>query len=714
MELSLTSRWLAGGEKHAAFERWVAAFTFVWPFAYLSPYLVAVPGLGRQSGNDFDIIYYRHKTYLLDVLASQGWFPMWSPSEAAGSPFFTSPFTASAYPLNIPLAGIYRVLEGYSHYDHQIYSILAVAIFSLGLYRWLRATKLPVLPALMAALALGVSMKITELMRMTNALHAAAWMPWILLGMTRIAERKTLLRGAAIVTAATVMLLTASYPYYVYYFQFLAGPYLLVLLFEPSRRALFAAQVSGFPGAARFLLGLAASFGLALAICSPYLFRVVELVGQAHARGGTDFDFATTAVWDLPSTLGALVYPPAASAEGWYYFGLIHLFVILLFVAGATRRQTETRLDRRLVILVLAFTGTISWISLGRESHLFWLLWKIWPGFSTLRHWPRINIILLPGLALLLGRAYFGLFLQLRAEPRGSGLGQLLRPLSWSFGIVLLIQLIFLSTGYVSYQWPLYFQRYFDHLPWIDKPWYLAMGTLSWLALYAVFVWARRMPQQFARRGLVVALSIVAIGALDVAPLGILQWSEPRKLQDMIRRRPYVVERMKLALERPRTAIYTTVPLTPDFNLSGIEDWYYERYIGFLESQGLDKAALKQPARWRENAAFAQFMGLVDGNRFYFTSSLAHPSIASFLTDSESTEMNSRATLRVEHYNGDELELQVETDRAVYLSFIDNWDPNWTATVNGDRVPIEKLFGTFKAIQLKPGSSRVEFRYAPF
>ena len=133
MELSLNSSWLSIEARHKTLERWLAALSFTWPFAFLSPYLVAVPGWGRQTGNDFDIIYYRYKTYLLDVLASEGRFPMWSPSEAAGYPFFASPFTASAYPLNIPHAGIYRVLEGYSHQDHQIYSILAIAIFSLGL-----------------------------------------------------------------------------------------------------------------------------------------------------------------------------------------------------------------------------------------------------------------------------------------------------------------------------------------------------------------------------------------------------------------------------------------------------------------------------------------------------------------------------------------------------------------------------------------------------
>ncbi len=45
-------------------------------------------------GNDFMALYFRYKVYLLDSLAG-GHFPLWSPSEGAGYPFFSNPFTST-------------------------------------------------------------------------------------------------------------------------------------------------------------------------------------------------------------------------------------------------------------------------------------------------------------------------------------------------------------------------------------------------------------------------------------------------------------------------------------------------------------------------------------------------------------------------------------------------------------------------------------------
>ncbi|MFT5442634.1 MAG: hypothetical protein ACI8W3_001678 [Myxococcota bacterium] len=716
MDLTPTSKWLSTSSRNKSLDRWMAAIAFAWPFLYLSPYLIPLVGRGRQSSNDFEIIYYRYKTYLLDVMSSQGSLPLWSPSEASGYPFFASPFTASAYPLNIPLAGAYRFLNGYSHHDHQIYSVLAVAIFSLGLYCWLRATRLPILPALLATAVFGVSMKITELLRMTNALHAAAWIPWILLGMTLLADRKKMWRGGATVAIATVFFLTAGYPYYIYYIQFLAGPYLLLLLARPTRTALFVEDGVEFPGATKFIVGQALAFGSAIAACAPYLLSVVGLVEQVHARGGTDYNFSTTAIWDIPSSLGALVFPPGASAEGWYYFGIIHLLVMLLFVVGALRRRDSHLQDKRLIWALLAFIVLISWITLGRESHFFWLMWQVWPGFSTLRHWPRINILLLPAFALLLGRAYFALIATLQdpAMKTHLALAQRLRTTTALYAGILIVQVAFLYTGYESYQWPLYFQRYFDHLPLIDKPWYLVMGAIAWLAVIALFVWAHRWPGRVAKRGVAALLFLAMLGALDVAPLGILQWSEPKKLQDLTRNRPRVIERMKLSLTRPRTAKYTTVTLSPDFNVSGIEDWYFERYISFIESQGLDKAALKQPERWSEDSSFAELLGISQGKRLFYSSAIDHATPAEFLADSHVSEAALAEAIAVERYTGDELVLTVTTVRDGYISFIDNWDSHWSATRNGKPVPIELLFGTFKAVAVPAGTSEIEFHYSLF
>ena len=48
------------------------------------------------------------------------------------------------------------------------------------------------------------------------------------------------------------------------------------------------------------------------------------------------------------------------------------------------------------------------------------------------------------------------------------------------------------------------------------------------------------------------------------------------------------------------------------------------------------------------------------------------------------------------------------------MSFIDNWDPDWRATLNGKPVPVEQAFGTFKAVHIPDaGDGVVVFEYVP-
>ena len=64
-------------------------------------------------------------------------------------------------------------------------------------------------------------------------------------------------------------------------------------------------------------------------------------------------------------------------------------------------------------------------------------------------------------------------------------------------------------------------------------------------------------------------------------------------------------------------------------------------------------------------------------------------------------------------YNGDEMVCIIEIKEDCYCSFIDNWDNNWEAFVNGNKVNIEKLFGTFKSVKLEKGRNTLVFRYNP-
>ena len=74
-----------------------------------------------------------------------------------------------------------------------------------------------------------------------------------------------------------------------------------------------------------------------------------------------------------------------------------------------------------LCLLLVVWIAIISYISYGKESYLFKLLWQYMPGFSSLRVWGRLNIILFRLIAWLLAMAYDAFEKIIRSRWAGAG-----------------------------------------------------------------------------------------------------------------------------------------------------------------------------------------------------------------------------------------------------------------------------------------------------
>ena len=496
--------------------RWMpGAAVFVWPFVYFMPYVWPRDGSYRSVENDFLSLYYNYKVYLLDCL-SQARFPWWSPSEAAGFPFYSNPFTQAFYPLNVPLALLYRLRGGYTTLDHQRFTVLGVALFALGLYAWLRALGRSPRAALVAALILSVSFRMAETLRFPNAVHTAAWYPWILYAATRTLQEPSL-RGKAtfglLCGLAGAFWLTGGYIYYLYYGLFLFGPY-LVLLCVPKLGLAPAGHVPVRPVAALLVLG---AFGLgAAALCGPYLLQSRALLQQTVDRQGGSWEYATASVFTSLDTLGSLVYPPAAQSEGWVYFGLAPLLLVVVYLLSA-----PAGLGPRLVLP--AWLAAIAWITHGRDSPLFALLWHL-PFFSHLRVWARLSMIMLPILAWLLALAYQH-FEELAAGHLGPGSRR--RALACLLG------------GYAvlgGAQWALhlrgvrdpYWGAFFGDLRLLE-PLFAWSGAASFLVVALLLLgpsWRRATARGVA--GGTVAGLLVLMAWLETGPAGTRLWSGVR------------------------------------------------------------------------------------------------------------------------------------------------------------------------------------------
>ncbi len=695
-----------------------ATAAFLLPFLFLLPYITPIAGHNVTLGNDFGPFYYVYKVYLLDYL-SKGTFPLWSPSEAAGFPFFSNPLAQAMYPVNTLLALIYNINDGYSRLDHQVYTVAAIGWFSLGLYTWLRSLRIDKRHALIAALVMALSYKMTELLRFPNAAHEAAWYPWILLALTRLLTTrawKAIWICSAGLGISLICLFTAGYPYYIYYLPFLAGPYLLFMLVPRVRKVVFLVDK---PDWKKFLAGFTVACTAALLICGPYLYHMAQTIALTAGRAGDDFTHATMYPFDFLDTLESLVYPVTARPEGWFYFGALPLTLIVLYLAHPQKLKVQaddTVTARRswsvkaALVLWLAF---ISYISYGDQSFLYLLFYKILPGFSALRGWGRLSITLLPGLALLLAYALNDLESRW-GEHKEGGLKRTCTwlPLAGLAVFSLGFQMFEFSRDLTDEYWNIYFlprTAYliqnvanvagYEVVP--DKAGLSALFSYSFIffSILAVFIvagllWYRSSITAGRRTWTLAILGFISLANLWYG--GPWLWNNGFSPKETREPGNYA-GLMPSALRTPRKNENSTLTLSPAFSVGSPPKWHYAAYQDFYFDPK------------NESTARDELLGVIDGRRFFFSSAIDQTSIDAYLMDAREHPVKPE----IIEYTGDLLQMNLTTLSSGYLSFIDNLDDSWTAKVDGESVQLESLFGTFKSLKLSAGEHEIVMTYCP-
>ena len=668
---------------------------FCWPVLYLYDHVFVINGQYLAIINDFIMLYYKYKIYLLDCLANAH-FPLWSPSEAAGFPFYTNPFTQIFYPFNVLLLAWYKNLGGYSALDHQLFTVLGISIFALGLYAWLKTINKNTTAVLFSVLIMSASFKITELVRFPNAVHSAAWYPWLLYAMTRIMfsnSAKESAKEAGLLVFFSVCLCTAGYPYFLYYTIFLVFPYVLAFLIKPLREGLFGPRPFSLK---RAFTTLAVAGFVTLTLCGPYLLGIKQLMSRTIDRAGKDYEYSVNHIFNFEDTVGSLVYPPGSSTEGWYFFSVTALLIIMLYLLG--RRAVSVNKDNEypgglwVKLFFVLWFGLITYITWGKYSYLFTLLWNYMPGFSSLRVWGRLNIILVPILAWLLSTAYSHFAATLR-DNSGSGLRRLSGVLVTVTGVYLVVlgsQLYLHLSGVRDPMWVQYFvgQK-------ANEPLFIIFGAAAFAAILVIIIFGARVP--FGGRQMATATAILVLLAIvEMHHTGAKMWT---RRSDMIPQRFQlnVAKLDAMSFGFARTDVNNSIPLSPRFNIGTLPNWYFARYVSFLKRT--------------ENEAQPRniLLGIADGTKIFFSESIEYPNIESFLRDA----LRYRQTGRLISYNGDELQWEIDAPKAGFLSFIDNWDRGWKAWVDEQPAKIELLFGTFKAVQLTQGRHKVRFIYQP-
>lgn len=668
------------------FRRWLfPIIAFCWPFLFYIELVLPINGHYFTIGNDFTFVYYPYKAYLLSAL-NQDYFPLWSPSESAGFAFYSNPFTQAFYPFNLPLLLWYKVFGGYTALDHQRFTILGVAIFALGLYIWLSQMRFQRRAILFAVLVMTISFKLADILRFTNAVHTVAWMPWGLYLLTRLIHEPQPRHAILLAVSLFFVLLcmfTAGYPYYVYYTPFLFGPYLLILLIPKLRAAFIGDQ----PVYLKRALTLSITAGvIALTLVVPYFVKMLGLMSQTADRAGGDFEYATEgpySVFTPVDSIGSLIFPPASMTEGWLYFSILGLLLVAIYLASRGKAWYHAPIVK---IGFLCWIAFIVYITYGKESLLFRFLWEVVPGFSTFRAWPRLNIVLVFVLTWMLAISY-----QHYETLITNAIQHKWKILSFLAGcafIILITQLYF----YVNHAYDDYWFQW--HLGSANELAFIVFTPIALITLLLFIIGARPRRQTAP-----VFVMFVMIAAIDLKGGNLAYWVWRNGLAPTVPRTQYDLQAINMrsfeALRRDAQELNLMATLDENFAVNTMLNWYFHRYNEFLS-----RTVSEIPARH-------ELLGVTTPGKLFFTGNIEYERIADFLDDRIPFEHE------VVTYTGDELVLNVRVPADGYLSFIDNWDPDWTASVNGAATPIELLFGTFKSVRLPQGEHSVVFAYRP-
>ncbi len=697
---------------------------FFWPFIYLLGYVF--PGLPFSSELMVDVLYFYYpKVYLLDAL-SNGQLPLWSPAEACGFPFFASPFGQAIYPLNWPLALYYQINDGFAIIDYQRFSVLGLALSALFLYKWLRSLHIDPKAALFATMVMTVSFRMLVSLNRIHATHAFAWMILILWGLTIALDPQKRKKAFALISIGTFLFLTCAYPYYYYYTIFLFPPYILFLILPQTRTAFSPAPNFNLK---QFLFTIIPAFAIPFLLCLPYVLALSGMKPEVINRDLMSMAYAQENAFSIKDTLASLFLPAFSEVRGWFYFGFVALFLLIIYGINHIYPILKKQYNHPLLWgIVLGYFGIITLITYG-ESPLFKLLWHIMPGFSGFRTWGRLNILWLPFITLLLAKA-FSFFWTLLSDPTArvedfkQRLGRFCLIFLGIYGGILAIQLLLLNFSSLTPMWNLRLVP--QYTLGFSPLFYIIIGLIYCLIFTVILQWSKNLKTEnhsLKKASTILIGSLLLLNTLDVQTVGTQIRARPvteKLTEKAIINTPFLYKNafnVKRAYSRFLGRIYSSTP----FSVLHGKYFYYARYTDFMiEQGGVDPNQLLDDIRnglktdQERPIALDQLLGIVDGKRLYFSENIRFKKVTPFIEHSQKKEKNSQFDYEIIDYNGDYLELKVTTKQAGYLTFVDNWSKDWYAKVNGKRITIERLFDIFKSVPIKKGSNRIQFFYNPF
>ena len=356
------------------------------------------------ASGDILLYFYPYRDYAAAALR-QGQIPLWNPYIFLGVPFLANPQAAVLYPLHWPLSWLAVTKQLYWS------AALHTWILGLGGYFLLRRWHLNSWAAAVGGLVLAGSGFYGGMIGHINQMNGAAWLPWAVLVLENgIRNTEYGIRNYAGSIAAYVVLfaglvalmLLAGHTQTAYINLFGIGVWVIWPLVAGLRTSILRTSRLGL--LPRLLIyGMGTALGVLLSAAQ--LLPTLELSNLGLRGGGLTYSEVSSfslPLLRLPFTLlptyGLLdlgvVFGTAGYSEFVAYIGVIGL---ALAVVGAWQGRGTARTFG----LLFAFLGLF--LALGRFNPVYFLLYKIVPGFDLFRTPARWMMLYTLGMAVLAG-----------------------------------------------------------------------------------------------------------------------------------------------------------------------------------------------------------------------------------------------------------------------------------------------------------------------
>lgn len=440
------------------------------------------------SGVDVFTYFYPYRDYAAEAVR-QARLPLWNPYLFLGVPFLANSQAAVFYPLHWPLVWL--------PVPKQIAFSIGLHLFLGGVFAYLYARRslgLSRFGAFLGAIIFGFGGFTGAQVEHVNQLNTVIWLPLLLLLWDKRAKRRNLLLAGLVVG----LMLLAGHTQAAYICLFGWGVY-AVLVRNPRSSQWWGRGLAG--RLVLYAIIVAIGVGLAAGQLAPTL----ELSGLSNRAGGLPYEEASSfslrpqlLTYTLLPVFGedlAQVFGGEAFSEYIAYLGVLGLFLALigaLFCADSRHRGA-------LVLL----GGLGLFLAAGRANPVYYLLYKIVPGFNLFRAPARWMLLYAFGGAMLaaLGADFLLAPPEVKAQmahrPREGFPRRAWRRLLIGGGIVAL-PLALLS-------------------PWLDFPAWPTLAAWGGLGILALAFWINGFSARAGRRGCKIAVAGLLLAELFVA-----------------------------------------------------------------------------------------------------------------------------------------------------------------------------------------------------